>query len=158
ERSRGSRASREERLDRLELGGELWNRTYVPPIDPARRLELIDVWSGNAARGNGSERKEDPASAQGGRILYVISSFDRGQRLGPAFEVDKLDFVLMMMDEMREACEVGFSPRIHLIAAWKVFEVEDLIRDRLFCRRTGEHVPYSFEEHSPDIKNDLSIK
>lgn len=58
------------------------------------------------AKENVGGDKEVAASAQGGRILYVISSFDRGQRLGPFFDVDKLDFILMMMDEMREACEV----------------------------------------------------
>ena len=47
-----------------------------------------------------------------GRILYVISSFDRGERLGKKFrqQSDKMDFVLMMLDEMREACEVGARP------------------------------------------------
>lgn len=41
------------------------------------------------------------------KILYVITSFDRGKRLGRKFRgVDKLDYVLMMADEMREACEV----------------------------------------------------
>lgn len=44
------------------------------------------------------------------RILFVITSFDRGRRLvrqiGPN-NIDKLDYVLMIMDEVREACEVG---------------------------------------------------
>lgn len=46
-----------------------------------------------------------------GRILYVISSFDRGQRLGKEFtdKLDKMDFILMMLDEMREACEVSWD-------------------------------------------------
>eukprot|EP00903_Cladosiphon_okamuranus_P021243 g19515.t2 len=99
-------------------------------------------------------------SAGGGRILYVISSFDRGERLGKMFteKSDKLDFILMMMDEMREACEVGFSPHVHVIAAWNLSEVEVFVRDRLYCRRTGAPVPYSLEEHPPSIENDLSIK
>lgn len=54
--------------------------------------------------------------------------------------------------------QLGFSPRVHLIAAWKVFEVEELIRDRLFCHRLGDYVPYSLEEHPETVKNDLSIK
>lgn len=50
------------------------------------------------------------AGAQAGapRILLVITSFDRGRRLGTKVSgVDKLDYVLMIMDEIREACEVG---------------------------------------------------
>lgn len=41
----------------------------------------------------------------------VVTSFDRGKRLGAGFRgsVDKLDFILMMMDEIREACEVCFG-------------------------------------------------
>eukprot|EP00752_Nemacystus_decipiens_P017301 g15498.t1 len=42
--------SAEERAGRMELGARLWNATYVPPIEPQRRLELIDMWTGNAAR------------------------------------------------------------------------------------------------------------
>lgn len=47
---------------------------------------------------------------------------------------------------------------MHLIAAWELSEVEGFLRDRLFCRRTGLHVPYSLEEHPPSIQNDLSIR
>lgn len=46
---------------------------------------------------------------QGGtpRILFVVTSFDRGTRLGTRYRgLDKLDYVLMIADEMREACEV----------------------------------------------------
>lgn len=46
---------------------------------------------------------------QGGtpRILFVVTSFDRGTRLGMGYKgLDKLDYVLMIADEMREACEV----------------------------------------------------
>eukprot|EP00752_Nemacystus_decipiens_P002171 g2067.t1 len=126
------------------------------------------MWTGNAARredgGDGARidvdgESENDAAASAGRILYVISSFDRGERLGPAFRGhDKLDFILMMMDEMREACEVGFSPHVHLIAAWDLSEAEALVRDRLFCRRAGASVPFSLEEHPPSIGNDLSLK
>lgn len=48
--------STEERADRMELGARLWNATYVPPIEPGRRLELIEKWSGNATRRDGSDR------------------------------------------------------------------------------------------------------
>lgn len=75
-------------------------------IRPCRSRPASSILS-LCAKGSVSDQKEDAASAQGGRILYVISSFDRGQRLGPFFKVDKLDFILMMMDEMREACEVS---------------------------------------------------
>lgn len=42
------------------------------------------------------------------RILFVVTSFDRGGRLGRHLRgmVDKLDYMLMIMDEIREACEV----------------------------------------------------
>lgn len=41
------------------------------------------------------------------RILFVVTSFDRGGRLGKTIhELDKLDYVLMIMDEIRDACEV----------------------------------------------------
>ena len=61
-------------------------------------------------KGQNTTRTEPPM----GRILYVISSFDRGQRLGKKFanKLDKLDFVLMMLDEMREACEVSAWERM----------------------------------------------
>lgn len=38
----------------------------------------------------------------------MVTSFDRGGRLGRALKgvVDKLDYMLMIMDEIREACEV----------------------------------------------------
>ncbi len=54
--------------------------------------------------------------------------------------------------------QAGFSPRVHLIAAWKISEMETFLRDRMFCRRTGEYVPLSLEEHPPSIKYDLAIK
>lgn len=91
-----------ERIRRLERGAELWGGTYVPPIEPRRRQALSDKWSGG-------ERDDGKAGAQlgGRRILYVITSFDRGKRLGRDYkQIDKLDYILMMMDEMREACEV----------------------------------------------------
>ncbi|CAM9366612.1 unnamed protein product [Ectocarpus sp. 12 AP-2014] len=160
-------ASVEERVHRMEEGVRLWGGTFVPPVEPTRRLELIDKWSGNAgrARSNTSSSQEGGGDADdntrgddAGRILFVMTSFDRGRRLGPSFKKDKLDFILLMMDEMREACEAGFSPNVHLIAAWELSEVEVFVRDRLFCRRTGGHVPYSLEVHPSSIGNDLSIK
>lgn len=65
-------------------------------------------------KGQNTTRTEPPM----GRILYVISSFDRGQRLGKKFanKLDKLDFVLMMLDEMREACEVSAWERRCLVS------------------------------------------
>ncbi|CAN0123102.1 unnamed protein product, partial [Ectocarpus sp. 13 AM-2016] len=163
----GGAASVEERVYRMEEGVRLWGGTFVPPVEPARRLALIDKWSGNAwrARSNTSSSQEGGGDADdntrgddAGRILFVMTSFDRGRRLGPSFKKDKLDFILLMMDEMREACEAGFSPNVHLIAAWELSEVEVFIRDRLFCRRTGGHVPFSLEVHPSSIGNDLSIK
>lgn len=38
----------EERIARLEVGKELWGATYVPPIEPTRRQELVDKWSSAA--------------------------------------------------------------------------------------------------------------
>lgn len=37
----------EERIERLETGVGLWGATYVPPIDPDRRMKLVDKWSGS---------------------------------------------------------------------------------------------------------------
>ncbi|CAM9558598.1 unnamed protein product [Ectocarpus fasciculatus] len=154
ERAQSSVAATE-RVWRLKRGAELWPGTYVPPIEPLRRRELIYKWSYG-------KRPEEAGATGGesGRILYVISSYDRGKRLGLGYDgkVDKLDYILMMMDEMREACEAGFSPHVHLITAWDTSEVTDLIRDRLFCQRTGELVPYSYEEHPPSVRNNLAIK
>ncbi|CAM9935415.1 unnamed protein product [Ectocarpus sp. 4 AP-2014] len=172
----GGAASVEERVHRMEEGVRLWGGTFVPPVEPTRRLELIDKWSGNARRGRsntssshegGADADENTRGDDAGRILFVMTSFDRGRRLGPSFKKDKLDFMLLMMDEMREACEAsrqpsfleaGFSPNVHLIAAWELSGVEVFVRDRLFCRRTGGHVPYSLEVHPPSIGDDLSIK
>lgn len=56
-------------------------------------------------------RRQQGSKPQG-RILFVITSFDRGARLGAGYrDVDKLDYVLMMLDEMREACEVRAADR-----------------------------------------------
>lgn len=94
-----------ERIRRLERGAELWAETYAPPVEPQRRRTLIDKYKWPGGGGGGVE----PGSGRGaGRILFVITSFDRGQRLERDFtKVDKLDYILMMMDEMREACQVG---------------------------------------------------
>ncbi|CAM9765718.1 unnamed protein product, partial [Ectocarpus fasciculatus] len=163
----GGAASVEERVHRMEQGVRLWGATFVPPVEPARRLELIDKWSGNARRRKsntsssqegGGDADENTDGDDAGRILLVVTSFDRGRRLGPSFKKDKLDFILLMMDEMREACEAGFSPHVHLIAAWELSEVEVFVRDRLFCRRTGDHVPYSLEVHPASVGNNLCIK
>ena len=40
-------ATLEERLGRFERGVELWGTTYVPPIEPTRRQELVNKWSAN---------------------------------------------------------------------------------------------------------------
>ncbi|CAN0394916.1 unnamed protein product [Pylaiella littoralis] len=156
----------EERLRRASNAVNLWGETYVPPIEPVRRQEMIDKWSGKMwsppanRQSNATDEKGGGTATPLGRILYVISSFDRGQRLGKAFTQlnDKLDYILMMMDEMREACEVGFSPEVHLIAAWDPSDVVHLIRDRLFCVRTGSHVPFSFKDYPHDVGDNLSIK
>lgn len=72
----------------------------LPRLPPSPRPHVTS----HKANGGGKGEGED---IPGGRILYVVSSFDRGQRLAPKFRGhDKLDFILMMMDEMREACEV----------------------------------------------------
>lgn len=71
ERPRGLGLSMEERVDRIELGARLWNATYVPPIEPGRRLELVDKWSGNAARRNSSDR----VSLGGGKIKRLSTRF-----------------------------------------------------------------------------------
>lgn len=92
-----------ERIMTLVRGVQLWGATYVPPIEPVRRREMIHDWSGSRSRSSSSRK----ADQENGRILYVISSFDRGMRPGKEYRgVDKLDFMLMMADEMREACEV----------------------------------------------------
>lgn len=57
--------------------------------------------------GQGTEKSDKAKGGSKGRILLVVSSIDRGQRLGRKFRnLDKMNYVLMMMDEMREACEV----------------------------------------------------
>ena len=45
-----------------------------------------------------------------GRILFTAGTFDRGGSTQAFNGRDKFDFILMMMDEMREACEVGPRP------------------------------------------------
>ena len=54
--------------------------------------------------------------------------------------------------------QAGFSPQVHLIAAWDPFGIVGLVGDRLYCRRIGGHVPFSYEEHPQSIGNLLSIK
>lgn len=54
--------------------------------------------------------------------------------------------------------QAGFSPRAHLIAAWDARPEEEVIVDRLYCKRTGSLVPYTFKEYSPKLKEVLSIK
>lgn len=36
----------EQRIIRARIGVDLWGETYVPPIEPVRRQELIDKWTG----------------------------------------------------------------------------------------------------------------
>eukprot|EP00752_Nemacystus_decipiens_P002193 g2087.t1 len=163
-----AQAEVEERIYRLNTGTRLWEETYVPPIEPARRRDLIDKWTGatwsppeNAARKSEEGRGIGTNTPRtDGRILYVISSFDRGQRLGKKYadKLDKMDFVLMMLDEMREACEVGFSPEVHLLAAWDPSVMIPFAQDRLFCERTGQNVPFSFQEYPHSVGNMLSVK
>lgn len=40
------RTELEDRIDRANIGVRLWGETYVPPIEPERRQELIDKWTG----------------------------------------------------------------------------------------------------------------
>lgn len=54
--------------------------------------------------------------------------------------------------------QLGFSPQVHLIAAWDPSKVIALVEERLFCQRTGTHVPFSYEEHPPSVRNNLAIK
>ena len=54
--------------------------------------------------------------------------------------------------------QAGFSPQVHLIAAWDPSGITDFVRDRLYCRRLGGYVPFSYEEHPQSIGNLLSIK
>lgn len=61
----GGGASVEERVHRMEEGVRLWGATFVPPVEPTRRLELIDKWSGNAGQG-----RTNTSSSQ------EVSSFD----------------------------------------------------------------------------------
>lgn len=59
----GSDGLVEERVHRMEEGARLWGATFVPPVEPARRLELIDKWSGNARR-----RRSNTSSSQEVRV------------------------------------------------------------------------------------------
>ena len=54
--------------------------------------------------------------------------------------------------------QVGFSPEVHLLAAWDASVVIPLVQDRLFCKRTGRDVPFSFQEYPHSIGNKLSAK
>lgn len=44
----------EERVRRMRIGAELWGATYVPPIEPGRRNDLMEKWSG-WRKGGGDE-------------------------------------------------------------------------------------------------------
>eukprot|EP00903_Cladosiphon_okamuranus_P005409 g5397.t1 len=162
----------EERLGRLETGIVLWGDTYVPPIAPNDKQRLIERWtkpaSADGRSKNGTAKAtsaecppSDCTSSQAGapRILFVVTSFDRGRRLGKkVVNVDKLDYVLMIMDEIRGTCEAGFLPHAHLISAWNAEPEVGLFHDRLFCRRIGGPVPLTLEEHPPSVKEVLAIK
>lgn len=55
----------------------------------------------------GGDDRERKDGGSRGRILFVVTSFSlRQAALTGSPLVDKFDFVLLMMDEMREACEV----------------------------------------------------
>ncbi|CBJ28048.1 hypothetical protein Esi_0089_0116 [Ectocarpus siliculosus] len=162
----------EERLGRLETGVELWGATYVPPIAPEEMRRLTDKWTAvgavsgaaaaAAARGDNKTDNNTSTAAttvEAPSILFVVTSFDRGRRLGRRGKgVDKLNYVLMIMDEIRGACEAGFSPHVHLISAWEAQPEVELFTDRLLCRRIGGPVTLTLEEHPPSIKEALSIK
>lgn len=80
----------------------LFRSQLVTPLNPPSPPRPCHTKGGGDADDN--TRGDDA-----GRILFVMTSFDRGRRLGPSFKKDKLDFILLMMDEMREACEVADS-------------------------------------------------
>ena len=62
-------ASVEERASRLEMGAELWAATYVPPIEPARRQEMVERWSGVAS--SAGEADQVRAADRRGQLLLV---------------------------------------------------------------------------------------
>lgn len=57
-----------------------------------------------------------------------------------------------------ERAQAGFWPQLHLIAAWDPTPEIIVFQDRLFCKRTGSNVPFSFETHDPSIREALSVK
>lgn len=59
-----------------------------------------------------SNEGEDKTPARPmGRTLYVMPSFDRGERTEKSFtgNLDKMGFILRMVGEMRERCEVRWG-------------------------------------------------
>lgn len=59
--------SMDERLHRLEIGEELWGATYVPPIAPERKEELIVKWS---APSDGEDKDQCVSQSL---FLYALS-------------------------------------------------------------------------------------
>lgn len=66
---------------------------------------------------------------------------------------------LFRVERTHSCCaQVGFSPEVHLLAAWDASVMIPLVQDRLFCKRTGRDVPFSFQEYPHSIGNKLSAK
>lgn len=61
----------------MEVGATLWGATYVPPIEPERRREMVDKWSGN---GSGSGASDQVSGGAAGTtpttyLFFLLVSF-----------------------------------------------------------------------------------
>ncbi len=84
-------------------------------------------------------------SRQGERLLFMLSSFDRGERLSGSWEKgkDKMPVILQVVDLARALCERGYDVAVAFISAWPASEPEPRaqIEGRLRCDRIGGTAP-----------------
>lgn len=81
----------------------------------------------------------------GERLLFMLSSFDRGERLSGSWEKgkDKLAVILKVVDLARDLCEQGYDVDVAFISAWPASQPESAaqIEGRLQCDRLGGKAP-----------------
>lgn len=82
----------------------------------------------------------------GERLLFMLSSFDRGERLSGSWEKgkDKMPVILEVVGLARDLCEAGYDVTVAFIAAWPASSQPDSrnqIEARLRCDRLGGRPP-----------------
>jgi hypothetical protein len=95
---------------------------------------------------------------KGGRILWMISSTDRGDRIRHQYRGDKFAIILRQMREARFLCEYGHTVQVSFQTAWPLEELSDQIDAQLYCERINARIPVWYQEWPKSVGGELSSK